>query len=76
MTKHNKQEDKAQTEQKSKLQLKESGLKIYNFLMFLGTSIGAYILHFNGNSQVLDVVAVILLVDAAVHVYKLVAVVK
>lgn len=59
-----------------KLQLKESLLKVYNFTMFLGGAIGAYILWFNGNTVSLKVVACVLVIDAAVHVWKLVAVIK
>jgi hypothetical protein len=58
------------------LQLKQSFLRGYDFLMFLGATIGAYILYFNGNTTALKVVAGVLVLDAAVHMYKLVAVVK
>lgn len=59
-----------------KLQMKQSFMKAYDFTMFIGASIGAYILYFNGNSPSLKVVAGVLVVDAAIHAYKLVAVVK
>lgn len=59
-----------------KLQLKESFMKGYNFLMFLAPAVAAYIFVVNGNSTELKVLASVLLVDAAVHVWKLIAVVK
>lgn len=75
MSKQTKEQTPAKSESK-KLQLKESFLKVYNFLMFLGTAIGAYVLYFNGNTVSLKVVAGVLVIDAAVHAYRLVAVVK
>lgn len=68
--------ENAPKEQGPKLQLKDSFFKVFNFVMFLGPAIGAYILWFNGNTPSLKAVAVVLVVDAAVHVWKLVAVVK
>lgn len=59
-----------------KLQVKATGLKSFNFLMFLACGLAAYILAFNGNTVALKILAGVLIVDATVHVYKLVAVVK
>lgn len=76
MSKTNKTEDAPKKAQGPKLQLKESFMKGYNFVMFLAPAIAAYILIVNGNTTSLKVLAGVLLVDAAVHVWKLVAVVK
>lgn len=74
--KSTKQPEAKPVKQGPKFHLKESFLKLYNFVMFLGPSIAAYVLWFNGNSQGLKVIAGVLIVDAAVHVWKLVAVIK
>lgn len=76
MSKQTKQTDTTPKVSGPKLQLKESFMKGYNFLMFLAPAIAAYIFVVNGNSTELKVLAGVLLVDAAVHVWKLVAVVK
>ena len=76
MSKQTKEVKPTPTKNSPKLQLKQSFLRGYDFLMFLGASIGAYILYFNGNTVALKVVAGVLVLDAAVHMYKLVAVVK
>lgn len=76
MSKSTKSETPVVKKQGPKLHLKESFLKCYNFVMFLGPAIAAYMLWFNGNSQGLKVIAGVLIVDAAVHVWKLVAVIK
>lgn len=59
-----------------KLQMKLTLLKGYNFTMFIGCSIATYILVVHGNTDSLKVLAGILAIDAAVHAYKLVAVVE
>jgi hypothetical protein len=77
MTKNTNTKEKAPKEQTSpKLQLKQSFLKAHNFVMFLGTAIGSYVLYFDGNTLSLKIVAGVLVVDAARHAYKLIAVVK
>jgi len=76
MSNNNNKSEAPAKKQGPKLQLKESFLKCYNFVMFVGPTIAAYILIVNGNTPSLKVLAGVLLIDAAVHVWKLVAVVK
>lgn len=58
------------------LRIKETSVKLYNFVMFAAEAIGAFILFTSGNTQALHVLAGVLVVDAAVHASRLVAVVK
>lgn len=58
------------------LRIKETGNKLYNFVMFSAESIGAFILFTSGNTTSLKVLAAVLVVDAAVHASRLIAVVK
>lgn len=74
MKNNNKVEKPAKTGKK--LQTKQTLLKGYNFTMFIGCGIATYILVMNGNTTSLKVLAGILAIDAAVHAYKLVAVVE
>lgn len=59
---------------KSSISLKASFIRVYNLIMFVSCGIATYVLWFNGNTLLLQVLAVVLAIDAAVHAYKLVAV--
>lgn len=76
MSKTIKVKEAAEKPQGPKLHLKDSGYKFWNFLMFSVLAIAAYILWFSGQTTTLKVLAVGVAVDAAIHAYKLVAVVK
>lgn len=62
------------TTNKSGISLKASFIRVYNLIMFVSCGIATYVLWFNGNTLLLQVLAVVLAIDAAVHAYKLVAV--